>query len=526
MPPQSIDGFRRPSSPAGGSGLRTPPPSFRNRPVGNFGGSEGFRPADSRAISTRAGETFARNKPSSLIGKNLASPQLDGADRTHKKKPRRGKFVKGLAVFATIIVLSGGFLGAKGYLNLRKVLSGSGGAVALQQNVDPNLLKGEGDGRINIVVAGRGGPAHEAPDLTDTIIVASIDPLAKEAALVSIPRDLYVNVPDYGGMKINQVFYTGKTAYLTNNAEANGGGIRKAEEEGMKMLDGEVSKVLGIPVHYHAIVDFTGFKKAVDTVDGVDLRVPASVYEDMLIEGKPYTLNVKPGQQHFDGFKALAYTRSRYTSPRGDFDRSERQRLVILALKQKIFSLGTYSNPLKVGNLLDELGDHIKTNFSIDDINQLYQISQVINSGRVISVGLMDAPNNYITTGDIGGLSVVLPVAGAENYSEIQNYVRNVMRDSFIRQENPNIMIINGSQTPDAATQKAIELKSYGYNVTKIDDDYIHKQSRNTLVDLTDGEKKYTKRYLELRLDAAATGGLPDNSINPGNADFVIIVGD
>jgi LCP family protein required for cell wall assembly len=527
-PPQSIDGMsysRRPSVLDSGSGFKQSAPYRRGSTIGNFKAREGFNPADSRLISASPNSNFNRHKNTSLYNKKPSDVQLDGAGRA-KKGSKKSKFIKAFAVFAAIMVISGGFLSAKGYLNLRKILDGSGGAAALQQDVDPQLLSGEGDGRINVLISGRGGPAHEAPDLTDTVILASIDPLAKEAGLISIPRDFYVDVPDFGGMKINQVFYTGKTAYLSSNTGNGKERMRQAEEAGMKLLDDVVSDVLGLPVHYHGIVDFTGFKKAVDTVGGVDLDVPSTVIEQMLIEGQPYKLDVKPGQQHFGGFEALAYSRSRYTSPRGDFDRSERQRLIILALKQKIFSADTYSNPVKVGGLLDDLGNHIKTNFSLDDVNRMYQISSAINSGRVISVGLVDPPNNYVTTGDIGGLSVVLPSAGAGNYEEIHNYIRNAIRDSFIRQENPNVLVLNGTRVAGAAKQKAGELKSYGYNVVKIDDAPAQNYSRNVLVDRRNGEDKYTKRYLELRLGTAAVNSLPDSSINPGNADFVIIVGE
>lgn len=513
-PFQSVDGISYAGRPSG---------SNPGRKVDSFKGKEGFRPADSRTISTSIDSNLKRDKQSAYVQPDVTT-QLDGSNRP--KRRSRHRFAKSFAVFASIIILSGGFLFAKGYINLRKVLSGSGGAVALQENVDPELLNGEGDGRINILISGRGGEANEAPDLTDTIILVSIDPIAKEAGLVSIPRDFYVDVPEYGQMKINQAFYTGKTAYLTNNPGNGKGKTKKAEEAGLELLDDTVSDVLGVPVHYHAIVDFTGFKKAVDTVGGVDLNVPSGVNEHMLIDNKPYHLNVKPGQQHFDGFEALSYSRSRYTSPRGDFDRSERQRLVIFALKQKIFSLGTYSNPVKVANLLDDLGDHIKTDFGIDDIKSLQEISSAISSGRVISVGLTDAPNNFITTSDEGGLSVVLPTAGVGNYEEIHRYIRNVIRDSFIRQENPNIIVLNGTSETGAAEAKAKELVSYGYNVVKIDEAPNKNYTRNVLVDLHDGENKYTKRYLELRLGTDASGSLPNDSINPGNADFVIIVGE
>jgi LCP family protein required for cell wall assembly len=527
-PVNSIDGVshaKQPSAHFEGSNFRRPASHRPRRQIDDFSSQQKFRSKNSGIVPTPLNNDFREGKQDGLFDRNVATVQMDGTKRK-RKHSRRGRAFKIFAVLTILVLLAGGFLFAKGYINLRKVLDGSGGAAALQQNVDPSLLKGEGDGRINIVVSGRGGPAHEAPDLTDTIIVASIDPLAKEAGLVSIPRDFYVEVPDYGSMKINQVFYTGKYAYLNTHEGTGQEKNKRAEEAGLKLLDDVVAEVLGIPVHYHAIVDFTGFKKAVDTVGGVDLNVPAPLQENMRINGQPYRLDVKRGQQHFDGFEALAYSRSRFTSPRGDFDRSERQRLIILALKEKILSLGTYSNPVKVSGLLDDLGGHIKTNFGVDDIKQMHQISGAIGSGRVISVGLLDAPNNYITTGMVGGLSVVLPSAGLGNYEEVHRYVHSVLIDSFIRQENPSVVVLNGTQTPGAATEKADELKSYGYNVVRIDNASKRNYNRNILIDLKGGENKYTKRYLELRMNTYAVDSLPGESIEPPDADFVIIVGE
>jgi LCP family protein required for cell wall assembly len=237
-------------------------------------------------------------------------------------------------------------------------LAGGGNAAALQENVDPSLLKGEGDGRINILMLGKGGDGHTAPDLTDTILVASIDPVNHEAAIVSIPRDTYVKTPSSGSMKINAVYATAKSKVLTGKKVDDQ--KKKAEEAGFNAIEDMTEEILGIPIHYHAMVDFQGFKDAVDAVGGVELDVTTPVYEVMNLEGRNYTLNVNVGREKFDGFRALAYSRSRHTSTRGDFDRAERQRAILVALKSKAFSLGTLSNPIKVNDLLSALGNHVQ----------------------------------------------------------------------------------------------------------------------------------------------------------------------
>jgi LCP family protein required for cell wall assembly len=530
-PNVSIDGVSAPrpvTRPYPGS-------SEQSKPVGDFKRRDGFHPTSGReasALPAQQSQPSFHKKPSKT--KKLKLPfrkksrdentPLDGLGR-RAKLSRKKKILRTVGVIFAILLLILGFLFAKGYINLRKVLSGSGGAAALQDNVDPSRLRGEGDGRVNVLVLGRGGEGHEGADLTDTIILVSIDPIAKEAALLSIPRDLYVAVPGSGSMKINSVFYTGKAQALNQSNAVNADTIKRAEESGANLLDKTVEQTLGVPVHYHAIIDFQGFKQAVDTVGGIDFNVPSSVREQMRIDGRNYLLDVSPGQQHMDGFEALAYSRSRHTSARGDFDRSERQRLIVLALKEKTLSLGTFSNPAKISSLLDTFGDHVHTNFSLQDLSRLYDISKDIGSSKISSIGLADPPNNYVTTGTIGDQSVVIPRAGVGDYREIQSYIRNTLKDGFIKNENASVTVLNGTSVPGVATAKAEELRSFGYNVVKVDNAPTKNYDKSVLVDFRGGSKRYTKSYLERRFSVSAVDTLPDPTIQPENADFVIIIG-
>ena len=214
------------------------------------------------------------------------------------------------------------------------------------QDVDPSLLKGEGDGRINIMVLGKGGAEQkDGPDLTDTIIIASIDPIAHEAALLSVPRDFWIKSPSGGQTKINQVYYDAKNKALNSlpsNQRNSDDAKDKSESAGVQAVEKVINDTLGIPVHYYSMIDFAGFKKAIDTVDGVDIDVneDMAVQENMWINGR-YVLDVKPGKQHFDGMRALAFSRSRKTSSRGDFARSDRQRAVMVGFKDKALNTGT-----------------------------------------------------------------------------------------------------------------------------------------------------------------------------------------
>jgi LCP family protein required for cell wall assembly len=383
-------------------------------------------------------------------------------------------------------------------------------------------LKGEGDGRVNILLLGRGGEGHDGADLTDTILLASIDPVNNRTALISIPRDMWVTTP-YGSSKVNAVF-----AYAKQRAQSRGSDKKAAEEAGIKAVEDEVKDILGVSVHYYSMVDFRAFHDAVNTVGGVDVNVTedTAVTERLWdsLNRKPYYLNVQPGVQHFDGLRALYYARSRHTSPRGDFDRSERQRLLIQALSKKITSAGTYANPIKVSQLMDAFGNHISTDMSIEDAMRLMQIGKKIG-GNFDSLDLAKPSEPLVRTGMINGQSVVMPSAGVGDFIKIQEYVRSSLKDGYIVKENAVINVLNGTVTPGLAGEKADQLRTYGYNVGTVASAPTSDYEKTVIVDLTKGKKPYTKNYLEKRYGVKATTKLPDSTIVPGNASFVIILG-
>lgn len=511
------------------SNLRTQTPS--SNVIGDFSQSDGFHPMQQDTI------------PSNMLGRQpqrtaSGAIALDLPDEVHSrrkfsrknriKKPRSKKrlIFKSFGVVLLLMAVVAGFLFAKGYIKLHKVFQGgSNGAPALFGDVNPTRLKGEGDGRINVLLLGKGGEGHVGADLTDTLLIASIDPVHKEAALLSIPRDLYVKTPSSGSMKINSVYSIEKSKVLNQRKFQDQ--AKKAEQAGLTAIEERISEVTGLPIHYHVLVDFKGFRKAIDTVGGIDINVKTALYEVQWLEdqGRNFVLNVKPGVEHFDGVRALAYARSRQVSPRGDFDRAERQRAILVALKDKIFTAGTYSNPLKISQLLDAFGDHVQTNITIDEIRAMYNIGKDISADKIASVGLADPPNNYVRTDNINGLSVVVPRAGLYDYSEIQNYLRNSLRDGFLRKEDAKIMVFNGTAVPGLAGKKATELRSFGYTVNTVADAPTKNYSSTVLVDLTKGSKKYTKQYLEQRLKTRAVSSVPDANISTTDADFVIILG-
>jgi LCP family protein required for cell wall assembly len=448
---------------------------------------------------------------------------MAGAEETPKKKQRSKirTLAKGFGIaFSAVAIcglLVGGFIFGKGWLAAHKIFKGGGSSSTLfSTDIKPEKLKGEGDGRINILLLGAGGGDHDGADLTDSIVIASVDPVAKDIALLSIPRDLWVKVPNYWSMKINAAYASAKNEKLDN-----GGTEQQAQDEGFATLEAVVSEYMGIPIHYHALVNFQAFQQGVDAIGGVDVNVPKDL-SDWFLMGYTNPIIARKGQQHFDGKTALLYAQSRHTT--SDFDRGERQRLLLIALKEKILTVGTFSNPKTVSKLIDALGNNVTVNMTLGEMMRLYDITKDIPSTSIATVGLTDEANPLVTTGMINEQSIVQPRAGLTDFSEIQSFVRNTLRDPFLKSEDATIAILNGTAISGLATKKANELKSYGYNVTIIDDAPTKDHTQTIMYDKTAGVKKFTRNYLEKRLSITTSKEATPADIL-AQADFVVVLG-
>lgn len=498
--------------------------------IDNFAGSDGFKPNAQNRVRTNSQATVTAAP--SLQGQapfNEGNLKLDlprPSVRKGKTRSKKRKVLRGFAFLSVVVLLIGGLVFGNAFLKARKIFGGGGGAPALDANVDPTKLKGEGDGRVNVLMLGKGGAGHEGADLTDTLLIASIDPIQKEASLLSIPRDFWVKT-DGGSSKINAVYANAK--YKVLNGKKTSDINDRAEQAGLAAVESEMEEVTGIPIHYYIMIDFTAFEKAINTVGGIDINVDKNgvVYERLWDPAtrKQYILDVKQGQQHFDGKRALFYARSRHTSARGDFDRAERQRAVIVALKNKVTSAGTYGNPVKINQLVNEFGDHVRSNLSTGEVLRVYDIIKNVDSSKIGSVGLADQPNVLVQTDTVNGQSIVRPIAGLYDYTKIQSFIRNTLKDGYIKNENASIAVFNGSTIVGLAAKRAEDLRSFGYNITTVENAPTKNYTQTVLVDLTGGKKKYTISYLEKRLKVTAVTQLPDNTINPNGAEFVIILG-
>lgn len=521
--PASIDGFISGGAQLGVRGHQSYQPN-KNRPTPTLDSfirrDDGFYP---QRASPAAIGTLAENiEAEALFNEPIVLEE--GPVKKHRfasSRPRlRAVIKRGSVTVGAFLILAGAFFAVQFYLAQNNLFRGGGKAPALARDVDASQLAGEGDGRINILMLGIGGAGHSGGNLTDSILLASIDPINHKAALLSIPRDLWVRIPGDGSQKINAAFAYGKESSKSKDN-------KRKVEDGLKLLNKTLSPVIGVPIHYHTVIDFQAFKQAVDAVGGVSFYVPQTLYDPTIAwENRGNPVIAPKGMQKFNGNRALLYAKSRETS--SDFARGERQRQVLVALKDKIFSAGTFSNPVKVSQLVSSLGDNIYTDFSLNDMMRLYEIMGEIPSSKIVSLDLVKPPHNHLTTANVNGLSVVRPKAGLHDYSDVQNYVRNALRDGFLEKENSKIAIYNATDINGLAATKAKELKSYGYNVTTVANaPAATNPSKTLVVDYSRGKDKYTRHYLETRFKVKAVRSIPENVgvQPPEGTTFAIILG-
>ncbi|OGH87520.1 MAG: hypothetical protein A3J93_03250 [Candidatus Magasanikbacteria bacterium RIFOXYC2_FULL_42_28] len=281
-----------------------------------------------------------------------------------------------------------------------------------------NILKGQEDDRVNILLLGMGGPGHDGPYLTDTNIVLSIQPSTNQIAMISVPRDLGVELDGYGLRKINS---------------ANAFGEVKNAGQGGEYAREIFAKTFNLDIPYYVRVDFKAFMELIDAVGGVTIDVPRA-FTDSAFPGPNYsyqTISFKAGRQNLTGETALQYARSRHgnNGEGSDFARARRQQQVLTALKEKLLSFGTYTNPVKVRNILESLTTHVATNLDFGQLMYLANLAKNIN-GEIKMLVLDNQTDGYLESYIApNGAFVLKPKTS--NFEQINLAMQNVFSESI-----------------------------------------------------------------------------------------------
>ena len=309
-------------------------------------------------------------------------------------------------------------------------------------------------GRVNVLLLGTGGAGHDGPDLSDTIILASIERDSGHVVLVSIPRDLWV--PSLSA-KINSAYAYGQE-----------------KDEGLELAKNTIREIFDLPVHYAVRLDFNGFIKAVDLVGGLDIEIDTAFQDykypiagrendlcqltiekeeidgilqevvkdatgsSLLLneindENNPFvcryeTISFEKGQRKMNGETALKFVRSRHgTNDQGsDFARSARQQKVILAFQKKVLSTKTLLNPKTIIELVATFGRSVDTDIDNDKIPLFVKLIPKIDTLTIRRLVLdTDQQSSLLTNGDpenYGGQYVLIPKGGS--YIDLAEYIQ------------------------------------------------------------------------------------------------------
>ncbi len=447
-----------------------------------------------------------KGKHPSVQGKSITS--------RHKLKSKYRWVLRVAGGVVVLVILAGGVLAAMAVLSLSKVIQKHDGVIAkgLSGELELSKLKGEGEGRVNILLLGTGDEGHAGQDLSDTMIVASIDPKSYDVAMLGIPRDLYVKIPGYGFNKINE-------AHAFGEAQKLGGGPALAVKT--------VSELINQPIHYFIKVDFSGLRLAVDAMGGVAIYNTYDLYDSEYPcdrnEGLSCGFKLKSGYYHMDGPLALKYARCRRGNCGDDYGRAKRQQSVVVALRDQALRLGNILNPAKASELINIAGDHLRTDIGLEEMKRLIELGGKINSNEIASRVLDAKDEGLVKNSNIGEASVVIPTAGIGNYKAIRSFVSSLFIDGYVKSEAARVEIRTGSARPSTSYALAVILKSLGYNVVKVNSIGEGGDSATKLIDNVSKSKPYTLKYLENRLK---TSSQKAGNTTVSQADITIILGD
>lgn len=354
----------------------------------------------------------------------------------------------------------------------------------------------DGASRINILFVGfRGGDPQDGdcPFCTDTLILLTVDPVTKTAGMISIPRDMWVNIPGFGYSRINTAWTLGRGSKLPGGGPA--------------LTMKTVSRFIGVPINYYVQVDFDTFIDVIDLLGGVDVYNNENLRLDPVSHGKdfPQVRLTCCGIRHLNGRVALAYARCRHIEQGckdGDIGRAQRQQKVILAIREKIFDPENFPNLIgQATQLYSTFSAGIQTNLSLEDAMKL-------------AVLLRDIPKQNIRNEVISDKMVIFDnvILGGLNASimrPLPDQIR-ILRDQIFTASGPasplaqgpaltlmqadhaRVRILNGTSSKDLDDRTAKLLVQDGLLVSEYGN--IKAVSRTTIILYS--PKLYTLRYL------------------------------
>jgi anionic cell wall polymer biosynthesis LytR-Cps2A-Psr (LCP) family protein len=471
-------------------------------------------------------------------------PRQRRQPKPFKPQSNRKKWIKrALILILVIVVCAGAYVGVKTIIASGNVFKGS--ILDVFQN---QPLKQDENGRSNVLILGTSedDPGHDGANLTDSMMILSLDQNKKNAFMISIPRDLYVKYNEgcnsgYAG-KINEYY----------NCVHDGTGV-DADRAALTKEASFVGSIFGLDIQYGVNVNYTVMREMVNAVGGsitvtIESRNPngqmdsnfdwkcgvgdRKVTRAQVLKRCPpngHFIDYPNGPAVLDAEHALYLAQARgdhaptYGFEQSNFDREKNQQKIIKALREKAVSAGTLTDFSKVSAIVDALGNNLRTTFESKEFRTLVSLAQDIKSDDIKSISLIDGDNPVMTTGMIGGLSAVKPAAGDFDYSQLRSVIAQRLSSDPVQQEAAPIAVLNGSGVAGVAQTEANKLKSDKFVVETVANAPAGTYPHYTLYQIGSGNAGTLAKLLQ-RYSIKVTKGTPPISVE-SSIKFVLIIG-
>ena len=405
-----------------------------------------------------------------------------------------------------------------------------------------DILSTTADDRLSILLLGVGGEGHDGSELTDTILLSTADLKTQQVGMLSIPRDLAYPLGSGRFIKINAV-----------NAYAE----QKNPGQGARETGDAFEELLGVKIDHVVKVNFKAFEELIDAIGGVDIKVENSFVDNEYPteDDKWQTVSFKVGDEHMSGARALVYARSRHGSngEGSDFARSRRQQIIILAVKKKLLSMGTLTNPSKLLKLYQVISSNIQTDLTPWEIMKLAPLVKQFSSDEVNMKVLTNAQNGELVNQTVSGAYMLFPKKpdwsqirdiaqhpfGTESTTGTTSGTSNTTETKVTPKIEPaRVELRNGTTVTGLASQVSEQIKTKGFNVVGLAN-AVHRTYRSTVIyDLTNGKRSEDLAKLKDLLKAtvektpavwSGSSTIPSSEeprpTNPSSTDFLVILG-
>ena len=395
-------------------------------------------------------------------------------------------------------------------------------------------IKGYKEDRVNILLLGIGGEGHDGGQLSDTMIMASLKPSTKQLSLLSIPRDLAVEIPGYGVKKINAA-----SAY----------GEEKNPGKGGELSAQVVSQTLDIPIHYWVRVDFKAFAQLIDNMGGIVVDIERS-FTDTQYPTYDYgyqTISFQTGKQKLTGEQALQYIRSRHGNnfENNDFARNRRQQRLLTAVRAQLFTPEILHDTSKVKSIISTLLKYTSTNLSVSAalgfLQEAPSVMTVQPEFHVLSAepkaGLLrEVSNEYgyflvPRDGDFTQLKQLAqtifevtptPITPSISYTSPTTTPTKPTKST---KETVTVAVLNGTWEVGFAASTKELLESNGVLVSSIGNTANRDSTVTTIYQLTDSNMAEItiNRITPILTNAIVSKQIPSDA--PKNVDILVILG-